>query len=254
MKIENFKEKLVSLCEKEYHAQPKELTANQLHCAVSKLVMEELSPVWDKSRTAHDNARKASYLSMEFLVGRAIYNNLLCLGILDSTAEELKALGVDISEFEEVEDAALGNGGLGRLAACFLDSAAALDLPLDGYGIRYKYGLFKQGIKDGFQTETADDWQRYGDPWSVRREQETVVIHFADGDVNAVPYDYPVIGYGTENEALCDSGRLKPTMSSILTCSTAVSSPKPEKRSVPPRIFPVCFIPMTKQRQERYSD
>lgn len=199
MKIENFKEKLVSLCEKEYHAQPRELTANQLHCAVSKLVMEELSPVWDKSRVAHDKARKASYLSMEFLVGRAIYNNLLCLGILDSTAEELKALGVDISEFEEVEDAALGNGGLGRLAACFLDSAAALDLPLDGYGIRYKYGLFKQGIKDGFQTETADDWQRYGDPWSVRREQETVVIHFADGDVNAVPYDYPVIGYGTEN-------------------------------------------------------
>ena len=199
MKIENFKEKLVSLCEKEYHAQPRELTANQLHCAVSKLVMDELSPVWDKSRTAHDKARKASYLSMEFLVGRAIYNNLLCLGILDSTAEELKALGVDISEFEEVEDAALGNGGLGRLAACFLDSAATLDLPLDGYGIRYKYGLFKQGIKDGFQTETADDWQRYGDPWSVRREQETVVIHFADGDVNAVPYDYPVIGYGTEN-------------------------------------------------------
>ena len=199
MKIENFKEKLVSLCEKKYHAQPRELTANQLHCAVSKLVMEELSPVWDKSRTAHDKARKASYLSMEFLVGRAIYNNLLCLGILDSTAEELKALGVDISEFEEVEDAALGNGGLGRLAACFLDSAATLNLPLDGYGIRYKYGLFKQGINDGFQTETADDWQRYGDPWSVRREQETVVIHFADGDVNAVPYDYPVIGYGTEN-------------------------------------------------------
>ena len=199
MRIENFKEKLVSLCEKEYRSQPKELTANQLHCAVSKLVMEELSPAWDKSRMAHDKARKASYLSMEFLVGRAIYNNLLCLGILDSTAEELKALGVDISEFEEVEDAALGNGGLGRLAACFLDSAAALDLPLDGYGIRYKYGLFKQGIKDGFQTETADDWQRYGDPWSVRREQETVVVHYADGDVNAVPYDYPVIGYGTEN-------------------------------------------------------
>ena len=100
MRIDNFKEKLVSLCEKEYRSQPKELTANQLHCAVSKLVMEELSPAWDKSRMAHDKARKASYLSMEFLVGRAIYNNLLCLGILDSTAEELKALGVDISEFD----------------------------------------------------------------------------------------------------------------------------------------------------------
>ena len=199
MNIENFKEKLTTLCEKEFHAQPNQLTPDRLHCAVSKLVMEELSPAWEKSRSEHDRSRKASYLSMEFLVGRAIYNNLLCLGILDSTAEELKQLGIDIAEFEQVEDAALGNGGLGRLAACFLDSAASLGLPLDGYGIRYKYGLFKQGIKDGFQTETADDWQKNGDPWSIRREQDTVVIHFADGDVNAVPYDYPVIGYRTEN-------------------------------------------------------
>lgn len=199
MNIENFKEKLTARCEKEYRAQPGELTPEQLHCAVSGLVMEELSPTWEKSRAAHDKARKASYLSMEFLVGRAVYNNLLCLGLLDSTAEGLKELGADINEFEEIEDAALGNGGLGRLAACFLDSAAALDLPLDGYGIRYKYGLFKQGIRDGFQTETADNWQRQGDPWSIRREQEKVVVHFADGDVNAVPYDYPVIGYGTEN-------------------------------------------------------
>ena len=97
MKIENFKEKLVSICEKEYRAQPRELTANQLHCAVSKLVMEELSPAWDKSRMAHDKARKASYLSMEFLVGRAIYYNLMCVFILYSTSEELKAVGVDIS-------------------------------------------------------------------------------------------------------------------------------------------------------------
>lgn len=199
MTIENFKEKLTARCEKEYRAKPAELTANQLHCAVSGLVMEELSPAWEKSRAAHDKSRKASYLSMEFLVGRAVYNNLLCLGILDSTEKELRELGVDISELEEVEDAALGNGGLGRLAACFLDSAATLNLPLDGYGIRYKYGLFKQKIEDGFQTETADDWQRYGDPWSIRREQETVTIHFADGDVKAVPYDYPVIGCKTEN-------------------------------------------------------
>ena len=138
MKIENFKEKLAARCEKEYRAKPAELSANQLHCAVSGLVMEELSPAWEKSREVHDKSRKASYLSMEFLVGRAVYNNLLCLGILDSTEKELRELGVDISEFEEVEDAALGNGGLGRLAACFLDSAATLNLPLDGYGIRYK--------------------------------------------------------------------------------------------------------------------
>ena len=199
MKIENFKEKLTALCAKEYRAEVKDLDANQLHCAVSELVMEEIAPMWDKSRAAHDKARKASYLSMEFLVGRAVYNNLLCLGLLEDTESVLKELGADISAFEDVEDAALGIGGLGRLAACFLDSAATLNLPLDGYGIRYKYGLFKQAIKDGFQTETADDWQRFGDPWSVRREQETVVIHFADGDVNAVPYDYPTIGYGTEN-------------------------------------------------------
>ena len=146
MKIENFKEKLTARCEKEYNAQPKELTPEQLHCAVSGLVMEELSPAWEKSRAAHDKARKASYLSMEFLVGRAVYNNLLCLDLLDSTAEGLKELGADINEFEEIEDAALGNGGLGRLAACFLDSAAALGLPLDGYGIRYKYGLFKLSL------------------------------------------------------------------------------------------------------------
>ena len=118
MKIENFKEKLTARCEKEYNAQPKELTPEQLHCAVSGLVMEELSPAWEKSRAAHDKARKASYLSMEFLVGRAVYNNLLCLDLLDSTAEGLKELGADINEFEEIEDAALGNGGLGRLAAC----------------------------------------------------------------------------------------------------------------------------------------
>ena len=109
----------------------------QLHESLSATVMELIDSDWENSRKAHLDSRRACYLSMEFLVGRAIYNNLLCLGILDSTAEELKALGVDISEFEEVEDAALGNGGLGRLAACFLDSAATLDLPLDGYGIRY---------------------------------------------------------------------------------------------------------------------
>ncbi|MBQ9948294.1 MAG: glycogen/starch/alpha-glucan phosphorylase [Oscillospiraceae bacterium] len=199
MKINDLKAKLSAASEKEYRCAPSACTPEQLHNVLSSVVMEELAPVWDKSKAAHDKARKASYLSMEFLVGRAVYNNLLCLGLLEDADSALSELGAKLSDMEEIEDAALGNGGLGRLAACFLDSAATLDLPLDGYGIRYKYGLFKQGIKDGFQTETADNWQKYGDPWSIRCERDTVVIRYGDGEVNAVPYDYPVIGYGTEN-------------------------------------------------------
>ena len=138
--------------------------------------------------------RNAYYLSMEFLIGRSFYNNLMELGVLEETREILAEKGIDINVFEEIEDAALGNGGLGRLAACFLDSAAGLGLPLHGYGIRYKYGLFKQAIRNGFQVELPDDWQRFGDPWSVRREDEKRVIEYADMTVTAVPYDYPVFG------------------------------------------------------------
>ena len=199
MKINDLRSKLSAASEKEYRCALSALTPQQLHDVLSSVVMEEIKPCWEKSRDAHDSTRKASYLSMEFLVGRAVYNNLLCLGLLEDADSALSELGAKLSDMEEIEDAALGNGGLGRLAACFLDSAATLELPLDGYGIRYKYGLFKQGIKDGFQTEAADDWQRYGDPWSVRCERETVIINYGDGAVKAVPYDYPVIGYGTEN-------------------------------------------------------
>ena len=161
--------------------------------------MEYAKENWEKSRKAHKNSRRACYFSMEFLVGRAVYNNLLWLGIYDETANALKEMGRNISELEEIEDAALGNGGLGRLAACFLDSAASLDLPLDGYGIRYKYGLFKQGIENGFQTETADDWTRYGDPWSVRCDDETVEVKYSDQTVKAVPYDMPIFGCKTNH-------------------------------------------------------
>lgn len=138
--------------------------------------------------------RSAYYLSMEFLIGRSFFNNLMELGVLEETREILAGKGIDINVFEEIEDAALGNGGLGRLAACFIDSAAGLGFPLNGYGIRYKYGLFKQAIVNGFQVELPDDWQRYGDPWSIRREAEKRTIRFADMQVTAVPYDYPVFG------------------------------------------------------------
>ena len=171
-----------------------------VHNAVGEAVMEIFSEQWQKSREKHLSGRRAAYLSMEFLVGRAIQNNLLCLGIYDDVAEVLRNdFGFEISEFEEIEDAALGNGGLGRLAACFLDSAASLDLPLDGYGIRYKYGLFKQSIVDGFQREEADDWSRNGDPWSSERRNEAVLVSFNEQTVLAVPYDMPVFGCKTDN-------------------------------------------------------
>ena len=177
----------------------KTATPQQLHDALGKTVMDIFADRWDNARQEHLSKRRAAYLSMEFLVGRAVCNNLLVLGIYDEVDEVFKELGIDLASLEEIEDAALGNGGLGRLAACFLDSAATLALPLDGYGIRYKYGLFKQSIVDGFQREDIDDWTKYGDPWSVRCDEDTVLIEYSGQTVKAVPYDMPVFGFRTEN-------------------------------------------------------
>ncbi|WP_080676378.1 glycogen/starch/alpha-glucan phosphorylase [Ruminococcus flavefaciens] len=177
----------------------KSASPQQLHDALGKTVMEMFSERWNESRQQHLSKRRAAYLSMEFLVGRAVFNNLLVLGIYDDVEKAFAELGLELSALEDIEDAALGNGGLGRLAACFLDSAATLSLPLDGYGIRYKYGLFKQSIVDGFQKEDIDDWTKYGDPWSVRCDEDTVLIEYNGQTVKAVPYDMPVFGFGTEN-------------------------------------------------------
>ncbi len=177
----------------------KSASPQQLHDALGKAVMEMFAGRWEESRSQHLSKRRAAYLSMEFLVGRAVYNNLLVLGIYDEVSEVFRELGLDLADLEVIEDAALGNGGLGRLAACFLDSAATLGLPLDGYGIRYKYGLFKQSIVDGFQREDIDDWTKYGDPWSVRCDEDTVLIEYSGQTVKAVPYDMPVFGFRTEN-------------------------------------------------------
>lgn len=164
-------------------------SAKQLYAEISAAAMKYLTPDWKPYAK-----RSAYYFSVEFLMGRLFYNNLMELGVADEVKEILARKGVDIHIFEEVEDAALGNGGLGRLAACFLDSAAGLSIPLYGYGIRYKYGLFKQQFINGYQVEEPDDWLAWGDPWSVRKERESRVIHFADFDVTAVPYDMPIIG------------------------------------------------------------
>lgn len=170
-------------------------TPQEIHNALGLTVMEYIKKDWNNSIEKHLSTRHACYLSMEFLVGRAVYNNLLCLGIYDEVEEIFNSMGTSLSVLEEIEDSALGNGGLGRLAACFLDSASTLSLPLDGYGIRYKYGLFKQSIVDGFQCEEADNWTKYGDPWSIRKDIDSVEIHYADQTVIAVPYDMPIISY-----------------------------------------------------------
>lgn len=177
----------------------KSATPQELHNALGDTVIELYSDRWNKSREEHLSKRRAAYLSMEFLVGRAVYNNLLCLGIYNEVQEAFNELGLSLADLEVIEDSALGNGGLGRLAACFLDSAASLSLPLDGYGIRYKYGLFKQSIVDGFQCEDIDDWTKYGDCWSKRCDEDTVMIEYNGQTVKAVPYDMPVFGCKTEN-------------------------------------------------------
>lgn len=165
--------------------------------AVSKALMEDIVPKWRDSNKKFDGKKKAYYLSAEFLMGRALSNNLINLGDLEELKEILLDLGVDYNALEEAEnDAGLGNGGLGRLAACFLDSAASLGYSLTGYGIRYNYGMFKQKLTNGYQVEEADDWLKDGDSWSIRKADEKIRVTYRNQEVYAVPYDTPIIGFG----------------------------------------------------------
>ena len=183
-----------------YDVSLQEATPQELHEALGQAVMMAISDDWSHSKKTRMPNRKAYYISAEYLIGRLVYSNLFNLGILDEMKELFAEHGVDLAVLEDIEDDALGNGGLGRLAACFLDSAASTDIPLSGYGLRYKFGLFKQSFDaDGSQVENADDWTKFGDPWSFRRYNHTVKVKFPDHTVLAVPYDVPVIGYGTEN-------------------------------------------------------
>ena len=178
----------------------REASAQELHEALGEAVMMAISDNWNNAKHTRMPARKAYYISAEYLIGRLVYSNLYNLGILDEMKQLFAQKGVDLAILEEVEDAALGNGGLGRLAACFLDSAATMDMPLSGYGLRYRFGLFKQSFDaNGSQREMADDWAKFGDPWSYRRYNHTVRVAFPDHTVLAVPYDVPIIGYGTQN-------------------------------------------------------
>ena len=178
---------------------------------------DRLMERWKNTRYAYEehDAKHAYYLSLEFLMGRALSNALLNLGLDDATQDALRRLGLDLEELMDVEhDAGLGNGGLGRLAACFLDSCATLQLPVMGYGIRYEYGMFRQRVENNRQVEEPDHWLREGNPWELERPEHTRRIHYyghterykdAQGrshvrwvdshDVLAVPYDVPVPGY-----------------------------------------------------------
>ena len=178
----------------------KDATPQELHEALGNAVMMAISDNWSAAKRARMQERKAYYFSAEYLIGRLVYSNLFNLGILDEMKKLFAERGVDLAILEDIEDDALGNGGLGRLAACFLDSAASCDIPLSGYGLRYKHGLFKQSFdSEGNQRQEADDWTKFGDPWSFRRYKHTVKIDFPEHSVLAVPYDVPVIGYGTKN-------------------------------------------------------
>lgn len=181
-------------------------------------VRDRLMERWFQTQNAYYKAdtKRVYYLSLEFLMGRALLNNILNLGATDIFTEAMNLLGYRMEDIEQQEyDAGLGNGGLGRLAACFLDSAATLGIPFYGYGIRYEYGIFRQNIQDGFQMEAPDNWLRYGNPWEIPRTDALFPIQFygrihyykdAQGNdridwvdtenVLAMAYDMPIIGYG----------------------------------------------------------
>ena len=195
-----------------------QLSDNDLLTAVALAVRDQLIDGLLETESRYDqaDAKRVCYLSMEFLMGRALRNNLSNLGLYESCEKVLRDLGNDLEPIAAIErDPALGNGGLGRLAACFLDSLATLGMPGYGYGINYEYGLFQQHIEQGYQKERPDDWQEFGTPWLIERPSEEVIIplygridHEKDqiGQYNpmwvdwsviiGVPSDLPIVGYG----------------------------------------------------------
>ena len=214
---EGFKKEVITNVKTLYRRPIEEATPQQVFQAVSYAVKDDIIDRWIATHKEYEkkNVKTVYYLSMEFLMGRALGNNLINLTYYDAVKEALDELGFDLNLIEDQEpDAALGNGGLGRLAACFLDSLATLGYPAYGCGIRYRYGMFKQAIKDGYQIELPDDWLKDGNPFEIKRPEYAVEVKFGgyvrvenrdgrnyfiqDGyqTVRAVPYDVPVVGYG----------------------------------------------------------
>ena len=151
------------------------------YTALAFTVRDRLAKSWVKTarRYYQRDAKRAYYLSAEYLLGRALGNNLINMGLWEPSREALRHLGVDLTTLLEMEpDAGLGNGGLGRLAACFLDSLATLDMPAVGYGIRYEFGIFSQEILRGYQVERADEWLKFGNPWEIARPEYVLPVRF----------------------------------------------------------------------------
>jgi starch phosphorylase len=193
-------------------------TALDIYYALAHTVRDRLTHRWINTRGSYyqSKAKRVYYFSAEYLLGRALMQNLINLGMYDEAKQVLAQHDIDLTNILEQEvDPGLGNGGLGRLAACFLDSMATLGLPGYGYGIRYEFGIFRQEIRDGWQVEQPDDWLRYGNPWEIVRHEFTVEVpffgrventHEEDGTfrprwvdtqtVLGVPYDTPIAGYG----------------------------------------------------------
>ncbi len=214
---EGFKKEVINNVKILFRKTIDEASPKQVYQAVAFAVKDDIIDRWIATHKAYEkkNVKTVYYLSMEFLMGRALGNNLINLTYYDQIKDALNEMGFDLNFIEDQEpDAALGNGGLGRLAACFLDSLATLGYPAYGCGIRYRYGMFKQAIKDGYQVEKPDNWLKDGNPFEVRRAEYAVEVKFGgyvrvenrdgkniyihDGyqSVRAVPYDLPVIGYG----------------------------------------------------------
>ena len=214
---EEFKKSVIENVKNQYRRTIDEATPQQIFQAVSYAIKDVIIDDWIATQKQFDEtgAKKVYYLSMEFLMGRALGNNIINLGAKKAVKEALEELGFDLNAIEDQEpDPALGNGGLGRLAACFLDSLATLGYPAYGCGIRYHYGMFKQKIQDGYQVEVPDEWLKNGYPFELRRPEYATEVKFGgyvktewDGERNhfvqegyqsvlAVPYDMPIVGYG----------------------------------------------------------
>ena len=214
---EEFKKSIIENVKNQYRRTIDEATPQQIFQAVSYAIKDVIIDDWIATQKQFDEtgAKKVYYLSMEFLMGRALGNNIINLGAKKAVKEALEELGFDLNAIEDQEpDPALGNGGLGRLAACFLDSLATLGYPAYGCGIRYHYGMFKQKIQDGYQVEVPDEWLKNGYPFELRRPEYATEVKFGgyvktewDGErnhfvqegyqsVRAVPYDMPIVGYG----------------------------------------------------------
>lgn len=188
--IENFFDYINYALKLDFGKTVKNATSTELYSAIGKAFNAMYAEISQKG-----NEKRACYFSAEFLVGKLTKSNLFNSGLLEETEKMLNEQGRSLNEFESFDDPALGNGGLGRLAACFLDSAASIDIPLDGYGIRYRYGYFKQKIENDAQKEEADDWIKFSDAFGIRDEENIVEVNFRNEKIKAVPYIYYIPGY-----------------------------------------------------------